>query len=104
MPNTKFERLLHLLNFLRGLIIINAVLCFFLGVGRFRDGPIHPCEKDVQYLYHYHPYGYCGKQGQSHTAADFEHYQEWEDVIFVLWPLMLLSMTSLVWQAKTQKT
>lgn len=85
------------------LIIIAAVSCFFFGVGHFRDGPIHPCEKDRGYFYKDHPYGYCGKQGQSHTAADFKSYQEWETITYVLWSLMMLSVASLVRQAKKRR-
>jgi hypothetical protein len=33
-----------------------------------------------------HPYGYCGKQGQSHTQIDFHDFELWQTGLFCLWP------------------
>ncbi len=41
---------------------------FMYGIVRFYDGPIHPCAE----------HGYCGKQGQPHTRADYDAEMWWE--------------------------
>jgi hypothetical protein len=44
---------------------------FGYGIVRFPDGPIHPCAK----------HGYCGKQGQPHSQADFKAFDHWESAL-----------------------
>jgi hypothetical protein len=51
------------------------IAVFFYGVGRYPDGPIHPCVEGENYLIKYHPDGYCGKQGQPHTADEYQAFE-----------------------------
>lgn len=62
---------------------------FFGGFLLFPDAPIGPCGPNTRYLYSNHPFGYCGKQGQSHTATDFHRFTIWQDTLIFLWPLGL---------------
>ena len=50
---------------------------FTYGTWRFPDNPIHPCAK----------HGYCGKQGQPRSVADYEAYVFWRNGMSVLGPL-----------------
>ena len=70
---------------------------FFGGLAFYPDGPIHRCGPSTNYLYQMHPDGYCGKQGQPHTARDYAHFRVWERVLPWLWligigALVLLKM------------
>jgi hypothetical protein len=55
---------------LSGFIGAVMLIGFSGGLLLFPDGPIGPCRPNILYLYSDHPFGYCGKQGQSHTATD----------------------------------
>jgi hypothetical protein len=57
---------------------------FFGGLLRFPDNPIHECQT-----------GYCGKQNQPHTRADYDAFVTWEKVIFIIWPLGMVSIALL---------
>lgn len=61
------------------------MLWFAGGFVLFPDAPIQRCAAGTAYLFQDHPYGYCGKQGQSHTEADFWHFQLWQTVLFLIW-------------------
>ncbi|MES2834408.1 MAG: hypothetical protein V4707_06870 [Pseudomonadota bacterium] len=58
---------------------------FAWGMIKFPDAPIHLCSAEADYFYPSHPNGYCGKQGQSHTAEEFGQYRFWEASIFSIW-------------------
>jgi hypothetical protein len=78
------------------LSIISAMVTWFCGgLAMFPDAPIHPCAADRPYLYSHHPYGYCGKQGQSHTAIDFHNFNTWQNVLFWIWPPGMLCLVLL---------
>ena len=49
---------------LLGLVMGIMALWFLAGIIIYSDGPIHSCDSTIAYEYSYHPYGYCGKQGQ----------------------------------------
>jgi hypothetical protein len=68
---------------------------FFGGLAMFHDAPIQPCSERVDYLYSYHPDGYCGKQGQDHTASDFRRFQKWQEILFLIWPPGILALVLL---------
>jgi len=59
---------------------------FIGGMVIFYDNQIHRCDPKVDYLYSNHLYGYCGKQGQSHTQIDFHNFELWQTGLFCLWP------------------
>jgi hypothetical protein len=72
------------------------VVTFGYGIVRFADGPIHKCVEGRIYLYKQHPDGYCGKQGQSHTAADYASFEKWSDTMFIMWPLGIAALMILL--------
>jgi len=55
-----------------GLVMVGV---FLFGFIRFSDGPIHECRE----------HGYCGKQGQAHTADDYRAFQIWEGLLAATW-------------------
>jgi hypothetical protein len=57
------------------------VAIFFYGAVRLRDAPIHECAT-----------GYCGKQGQPHTVADYRAFSAWQTTFFIVWPLGLAAL------------
>jgi hypothetical protein len=59
-------------------IVIGMGTIFLYGAVRFRNAPIHECAT-----------GYCGKQGQPHTVADYRAFSVWETTFFIVWPLGL---------------
>ncbi len=68
---------------------------FIYGMGRFPDGPIHKCVVSRGYAIIQHPSGYCGKQGQPHTAEDYRIFEVWEETLFVTWPIGLAALFAL---------
>ncbi|KJC35881.1 hypothetical protein UP09_32435 [Bradyrhizobium sp. LTSP885] len=60
-------------------IVMGAV--FFYGMVRFPDAPLHECAT-----------GFCGKQGQPHTIADYRAFNAWQTTLFVIWPFGLVSL------------
>lgn len=66
-------------------IVAVMFVVFLYGLVRFPDGPIHPCD----------PNGYCGKQGQPHTAQQYRAYRNWETTMLYLWPVGLISLVLL---------
>ncbi len=69
--------------------VIMVVMMTWLGGGIFLypDDPIERCDSHADYYYKVHPDGYCGKQGQNHTEADFRRFNIWEHTLWVIWPL-----------------
>jgi hypothetical protein len=47
----------------------------------YPDAPVSPC-----------PSGFCGKQGQVHTEADFRRFQMLETALFIVWPVGILGL------------
>ena len=70
-------------------------ILFSYFVGRFGDGPIHKCVAGRPYAITQHPSGYCGKQGQPHTEEDYQAYQTWETILFIVWPTGMASIAAL---------
>jgi hypothetical protein len=91
------EEFMKLIRVASSWILCAAMAGFFLyGMVRFPDNPIHPCAQ----------HGYCGKQGQPHTAQDFQAFSQWETVM-MYWPagffaLVLLNRTRLREQAEAK--
>jgi hypothetical protein len=50
---------------------------FIYGFVAFPDGPIELCQNVV---------GFCGKQGQKHSEADYRAYNAWETAMLFVWP------------------
>ena len=65
-----------------GTIVVLMLGFFFYGVARFPDAPIHSCQA----------HGYCGKQGQPHTYADFKAFEFWQTTCFSIWPVGLIAL------------
>lgn len=55
---------------------IMMLTIFFGGIVLFPDAPVHECNSLT---------GYCGKQGQIRTAADFHWFQVWQVTLFAVW-------------------
>ena len=68
------------------LIVAVMVAWFIGGIFLYPDAPIHACNQENKYFYLNHPFGYCGKQGQSHTEVDFRRFEFWQIILFCLWP------------------
>lgn len=64
-----------------GCIVAVMAAVFILGLALYPDNPIHPCDG---------PGGYCGKQGQPHTVANYNGFRLWERTILIVWPLGFL--------------
>ena len=68
----------QLLPYLIGLVMI---VLFVYGLIRYPDLPIREC-----------PSGYCGRQGQPHTAAEYNAFSIWQTTLFIVWPIGMLIM------------
>src|SRR6476659_4899602 len=73
------------LSYCIGLVM---VVLFVYGLVRYPDLPIREC-----------PSGYCGRQGQPHTAAEYNAFSIWQTTLFIVWPIGMLIMQA----RKTQK-
>lgn len=65
-------------------ILLGMVLLLGGGGLRFPDGPIEEC-----------PAGYCGKEGMSHTAAEYRLYRVWDITVLIYFPVGLLALAVL---------
>ena len=63
------------------IIMVFMAIEFVYGMVRFFDGPLHECAT-----------GFCGKQGQPHTAAEYHAYMIWQTVMLITWPLGMLTL------------
>src|SRR6266404_9241734 len=66
------------LSYCIGLVM---VVLFVYGLIRYPDLPIREC-----------PSGYCGRQGQPHTAAEYNAFSIWQTTLFIVWPIGMLIM------------
>ncbi len=64
-------------------IVLGMGVLFCYGWFRYPDGPLHPCTG---------PTGYCGKQGQPHTFAEYQAFELWQTTLFVVWPVGMLAL------------
>ena len=78
------------------------IAVFSVFVGYFGDGPIEPCGPTIAYAIKQHPDGYCGKQGQPHTLADYQAYEKWSRIFWIGWPIGLGALAFLAYA--TRKT
>jgi hypothetical protein len=77
------------LNWIRvadAIILAIMFAAFWYGIFRFPDGPLHPCET-----------GYCGKQGQPHTATEYRDYLYWSILMLIVWPAGLVGFGLIEW-------
>jgi hypothetical protein len=58
------------------IIALGMVVLFVYGLIRYPDLPIREC-----------PSGYCGRQGQSHTAAEYRAFNAWQITLMIVWPI-----------------
>ena len=68
----------QLLPYLIGLVM---VVLFVYGLIRYPDLPIREC-----------PSGYCGKQGQPHTAAEYRAFNAWQITLVIGWPIGIAAL------------
>jgi predicted secreted protein len=88
------ERIINARCALISLIAMIMAAWFIGGIALHPDG-VQRCDQNIDYYYAYHPFGYCGKQGQSHTEAEFRQFEIWRTVLFCLWPLGLAAIAIL---------
>jgi hypothetical protein len=62
-----------------GIFAVMAVTLVY-GLIRFPDAPIRKCIPRPE-----HPDGYCGKQGQAHTAGEYASFDAWQDTLIYVW-------------------
>jgi hypothetical protein len=58
-----------------------VVVLFVYGLIRYPDLPIREC-----------PSGYCGKQGQPHTAAEYSAFNAWQIALMIGWPIGIAAL------------
>ena len=68
----------QLLTYIIGVVM---VVLFVYGLIRYPDLPIREC-----------PSGYCGKQGQPHTAAEYRAFNAWEITLVIGWPIGIAAL------------
>jgi hypothetical protein len=68
----------QLLSYVIGLVM---VVLFVYGLIRYPDLPIREC-----------PSGYCGKQGQPHTAAEYRAFNAWQITLLIGWPIGIAAL------------
>jgi predicted secreted protein len=82
MPVTNaLKRLMQKTRSLSYCIGLVMVVLFVYGLIRYPDLPIREC-----------PSGYCGRQGQPHTAAEYNAFSIWQTTLFIVWPIGMLIM------------
>ena len=59
----------------------SVVVLFVYGLIRYPDLPIREC-----------PSGYCGKQGQPHTAAEYRAFNAWQITLMIGWPIGIAAL------------
>lgn len=79
------ERAIKTRGTLISLIAMIMAAWFIGGIALHPDG-VQRCDNNIDYQYAHHPFGYCGKQGQSHTEVEFRQFEIWRTVLFCLWP------------------
>lgn len=67
-------------------VAVCVAATFLFGVFRFPDG-VQVCDESRHYVIKYHPEGYCGKQGQPHTATDYRAFEAWTWTMAIVWPV-----------------
>ncbi len=77
-----------------GIILVMAGV-FSYGMLRYPDAPIHPCSG---------PTGYCGKQGQPHSLAEYQAFEFWQTTLISIWPIGMLALVALRWKTLTKRT
>ena len=82
MPVTNaLERLMQKTRSLSYCIGLVIIVLFVYGLIRYPDLPIRACAS-----------GYCGRQGQPHTAAEYNAFSIWQTTLFIVWPIGMLIM------------
>jgi hypothetical protein len=74
------------------LILAVMLTWLFGGFALYPDAPIHRCAGQLDQT---HKDGYCGKQGQPHTADQYAHFRVWESVLLWLWPVGMCALALL---------
>jgi hypothetical protein len=77
----------------RAVIVVMGAILFY-GAYMYPDAPIRPCSIGIVTTY-------CGKHGKTHSLADYEGERRWDVVMFIVWPIGMLSIIAL--SGKKQK-
>ena len=85
-------------------VAIAMMAWFFGGIIMFPDAPIHLCHPGSEYSYPDHSHDYCGKQGQSHTQADFRLFQQWNESLSSVWLPGMMVLVVLGWGLPGRKS
>ena len=76
---------LAMLAIMLGLFATFAVL--------YPDAPVQPC-----------PTGYCGRQGQAHTEAEYQRFEALKTALFIVWPAGMLGLFILLRADRSRPT
>ena len=68
-----------------GLLATTAVL--------YPDAPLQPCQT-----------GYCGRQGQAHTEAEYRRFETLKTTLFIVWPAGMLGLFILLRADRSRTT
>ena len=68
------------MKLVRFAILASMLSLFAIFAVLYPDAPIRPCEP-----------GYCGRQGQARTEADYKLFTTLETSLFIVWPVGLLA-------------
>lgn len=71
---------------LGGGITAVMLVIFFYGLIRYPDAPIKPCAVAS---------GFCGKQNQARTLAEYEAFKRWETLLMICWPIGTVALIAL---------
>ncbi|HEV2162533.1 MAG TPA: hypothetical protein VGR52_09925 [Stellaceae bacterium] len=63
-------------------VVLVMFATFGYGLVLFPDAPLKRCVGA-------HASGYCGKNGQLYTAADYATFTTWQTTLFIVWPVGL---------------
>lgn len=77
-----FGPMMKLWNAARACVAAIMIGAFAYGWVHYPDAPLRACPE----------HGYCGKQGQPHTADDYTGFMDWVRVLIVVWPLGAAAM------------
>jgi len=75
-----------------------AVLAIMLGLLAtfailYPDAPVQPC-----------PSGYCGRQGQAHSEAEYHRFETLKTALFIVWPVGMLGLFILLRSDRSRST
>ncbi len=76
------------------IIGLTMVTIFFYGWFRYPDAPLHACGGAM---------GFCGKQGQPHSLAEYRAFMVWQTSLLIIWPSGMMASFLLNRKGSIQK-